>query len=296
MVRLLKQFLSGEKGQALPVLLGLLAIGGLTIAVSLNYATTSLKGSGIVAESTKGIYAAGAGVEYALWSVGLNGTPLEEVPPQLSQNINQMPVGMETLDLGTFTLYCGELADPGDKSNYLALSSNISWVEGTRYMFQITVTWQPETGSPNLHLETMGARIPVGYHYEADSVTRSDGEAACDPELPQCPEITQDDQGADLLNWLWKDWGLTRPELNKDNQEFILTFYITGTGSLAGRYAWVLIDPAAYGLLGEITGTRYRITATATRPEDGSTTAEIVSDVMIQDDGTVNIVSWQISK
>jgi len=290
MVRLLKQFLSSQKGQALPIVLALLAIGGLTIAVSLNYATTSLKGSRILGEGTKGIYAAGAGVEYALWSVGINGTPAEEVLEQLSENINQMAVNIQTENKGTFTLYCGELDEPGAKSNYLALMSSISWVEGTRYKFEITVTWQPESGQPTLHLETTGARIPVGYHYEEESVTRSDNEAACEPD------ITQDDQGADLLNWLWKDWGLTRPMLDKDNQEFILTFYITGTGSLAGRYAWVLIDPAAYGLLGEITGTRYRITATATRPEDGRTTAEIVSDVMIQDDGTMYIVSWQISK
>ena len=53
MVRLLKQLLSSEKGQALAIVLGLLAIGGLTIAVSLNYATTSLKGSGIVEENMK---------------------------------------------------------------------------------------------------------------------------------------------------------------------------------------------------------------------------------------------------
>ncbi|MFC2051955.1 hypothetical protein ACFLT4_04425 [Chloroflexota bacterium] len=277
----MKKFLSCQKGQALPIVLGLLAIGGLTITVSLNYATTNLNGSRIVDERVRGIYAAGAGVERALWSLGRGEGP----PTQLSENVSGMAVGMETLDLGTFTLYQGELADPGAQSNKLDVSSNITWVEDDRYRFEITVTLLVDQ---TIHLDTTGARIPPGYDYD-NSVTRSDGEATSDPE------ITQDDQGAYLLNWLWNDWGLTRPRLDKDNTEFTLTFYINGTGSLAGQYAWVVADPGAIGLVGEITGTRYRITATATRPEDGRTTAEIASDVMIQDDGTMNITSWQIS-
>jgi len=45
--------------------------------------------------------------------------------------------------------------------------------------------------------------------------------------------------------------------------------------------------------VGEITGTSYRITATATRPEDGETTARIVAEAMIEG-GTTYIFSWQI--
>ncbi|MFC1966512.1 hypothetical protein ACFLWI_06170 [Chloroflexota bacterium] len=281
MVRFLKQFLSCQKGQALPIVLALLAIGGLTIAVSLNYATTSLKGSQIVGERIKGIYAADAGVEHVLWSLGKGGEPAE----QLSENISGMTVSMQDEDLGTFTLYCGELAEPGAQSNKLDLNSTITWVEGDRYRCDVIVTLLVDQ---TLFIEITGARIPLGYHYEDDSVTRSDGEAASEPE------ITVDDHGADLLNWLWQEWGLARPRLDKSNPEFTLTFYINGTGSLSGHYAWVVTDSAAIGLVGEITGTRYRITATAARPDDGRTTAKIVSDVMIQDDGTMYITSWQI--
>ena len=55
MVILLKQFLSGQKGQALAIVLCLLAIGGLTITVSVNYASTNLKGSRIIEEKTEEI-------------------------------------------------------------------------------------------------------------------------------------------------------------------------------------------------------------------------------------------------
>ena len=100
MVRLLKQLLSSEKGQALPIVLCVLALGGLTIAVSLNYASTSLNSSRILQEKMKGLYAAGAGVEDALWSLGYSISP----PTQLPEDINQMEVEIQTEDKGTYTL------------------------------------------------------------------------------------------------------------------------------------------------------------------------------------------------
>ena len=90
MVRLLKQLLSNEKGQALPIVLCLLAIGGLTIASSLNYATTNLNAGRIIDEGIKGIYAAEAGVENALWCLENGISP----PGQLLENINRMEVIM----------------------------------------------------------------------------------------------------------------------------------------------------------------------------------------------------------
>ena len=211
MVRLLKQMISSEKGQALPLVLALLVFGGLVIAPSLSYATTSLKSSRILEEGVNGAYAADAGVENTLWCLGNGISP----PQQLLENINQMQVAIQTEEKGTYTLCLGELSEPGAQYNKLDVSSNITWVEGNRYKFEITVTLLIDQ---TVHIETTGARLPVGYHYEDDSVTRSDGEAACEPE------ITQDGQGADLLNWLWKEWGLPRPTLDKNNVEFKLTF------------------------------------------------------------------------
>ncbi len=280
MGRLLKQFLSGEKGQALAIVLGLLAIGGLTIAVSLNYATTSLKGSRIVEEKTEGIYAAGAGVERALWSLGRG----EEPPPQLSENISGMAVGIQKVNLGTYTMYLDGLTTLDTQYYKLRVSGNISWVEGNQYKYEITVI---STVNQTMHLEQAGARIPVGYTYKSTPPpVRSDNGTA------GAPSITQDSQGAYLLKWEWT--GSNRPYVDYD-RVFTLTFYITGTGSLGGAYAWTEGDPAVIGIVGEITGTRYKITATATRPEDGRTTAEIVAGIIITG-GTTNILSWQITK
>ncbi len=92
-----KRLLGDEKGQALAIVLGLLAIGGLTIAVSVNYATTSLIGSRIVGEDMRGVYAATAGMEHAFWSLREGGLAANATP----ENINQMAVSIEAEEEGT---------------------------------------------------------------------------------------------------------------------------------------------------------------------------------------------------
>ena len=286
MVRFLKQFLSDEKGQALLIVLGLLAIGGLTIAVSLNYATTNLKGTRILEEGTKGIYAAGAGVEHALWSLGRGEEPLT----QLSENISGMAVSMENLDEGTFTLYCGELleVDPTVHYDWLNVDGEVACDEGTTCNYTITVTWQEAAGGL-IKLVEVGATLPGGYVYEGGSAASFDGNISS--ENPSSNGTTP--SGACWIKWEWQPG--QGPVISEDDAVQTQRFRITGTGNPEGDYAWVKAQSQDVGVVGEITGTRYKITATATRPEDGKITAEIVSDVVIVG-GDVQIISWQISK
>ncbi len=287
MVRLFKQFSSSEKGQALAIVLCLLAIGGLTIGVSLNYATTSLKGGQIIREDVKGIYAAGAGVEYVLWSLSENGT----APTQLSENVNRMAVNMTTVNQGTYTLYLGELvSDIGVHVDYLDVNGEMSSTNVSgRYEYTITIIWQAPQGEKPIKLTRVGARIPPDYSYLSGSAASfAENLATDDDDLTQ----TLDGQGAWLLNW---EIPTPHPEVSENVTERTQSFYITGTGSQEGHYAWVIAQSQDVGTVGEITGTKYKITARATRPEDGRTTATIVADVMIRDDGAIFIVSWQIS-
>ena len=69
MPRLWRQIIKGEEGQALPIVLILLVVGGLIIAPTLNHVSTSLNAGRTVEENVKGIYAAEAGVENALWKL-----------------------------------------------------------------------------------------------------------------------------------------------------------------------------------------------------------------------------------
>ena len=281
MVRLLKQFLSSEKGQALPIVLALLAIGGLTIAPSLSYATTSLNGSRILEEDMKGVYAAGAGVEHALWSLGKGISPSQQLP----ENINQMAVTIQTEERGTYTLYLGELIQPGVHFDFLDVDGDMMWDgEAEAYKYIITVSLQQES---TMHLKEVGARIPAGYSYQSGSAASFTENLSTDE-----PEEILDTRGVYMLNW---ELGIPQPSVSQENPVQTQTFYITITGTTSeeeGDYAWVVANRTDVGAVGEIAGTSYKITATATRPEHGRTTAKIVADVMIGE--TTYITSWQI--
>ncbi len=282
MVRLLKQMISSEKGQILPLVLALLVFGGLVIAPSLSYAATSLNSSRILAEGMNGVYAADAGVEDALWCLRNGISPSE----QLSGNINQMQVAIQTEEKGTYTLYLGELIRPGEHSDYLDVDGEMIWdEEAEAYKYTITVTWQPESGMPVIHLEGIGARLPVGYSYQSGSAASFVDNLSTDE-----PDETVDSVGAYLLDW---EFGTPEPSVSENNPVQTQTFYITGAGSQEGDYAWVVASRDDIGAIGEITGTSYRITTTATRLGDGRTTAKIVSDVMLGE--MIYILSWQIS-
>jgi len=280
MVRLLKQFLSSEKGQALPIVLALLAIGGLTIASSLNYATTSLNAGRIVNEGMKGGYAAEAGVEDALWCLKKGIPP----PQQLPENINQMEVAIQTEEKGTYTLYLGELIQPGVHFDFLDIAGDMMWDgEAEAYKYIITVSLQHES---TIHLKEVGARIPAGYSYQSGSAASFAENLSTDK-----PEEILDTSGVYLLNW---ELGIPQPSVSQENLVQTQTFYITITGTTSeeeGHYAWVVANRDDVGAVGEIAGTSYKITATATRPESGRTTAKIVADVMIGE--TTYITSWQ---
>jgi len=283
MIRLLKQIVSSQKGQALPIVLGLLVLGGLTIASSLSYTATSLKSSRLLEEDVRGIYAADAGMEDALWSLTNGSLPSVYVP----ELINKMMVFIQTEEKGTYTLYLGELIEPGEHSDYLEVDGDIVWdEEAEAYKYTITVTWQPDSGTPVIHLEEIGARLPLDYSYQPWSAASFEENLSTDE-----PDETLDALGAYLLNW---ELGTPSPSVSENETVQTQIFYITGEGSQNGNYAWAVANRDDIGAAGEITGTSYKITTTAKRPENGETTAKIVADVMIEE-GTAHILAWQIS-
>ena len=106
MRRFLQQLIRDQRGYILPLVLVVVAVGGLTITPVLDYAATSLKGSRTIEKGVSGMFAADAGVEYVLWCLS---TPGCVVPAQLPETVNGMDVSLAVTDLGQFTLYFGQL-------------------------------------------------------------------------------------------------------------------------------------------------------------------------------------------
>ena len=283
MTRFLKQIIDDQKGQALPIVLALLVVGGLMITPTLNYAATSLNNGRIIEKGVNGLYAADAGVEYALWCLE-NAIP---PPQQLPENINQMEVALQTEEKGNYTLYFGELIQPGVHSDYISVTGDIVPEQGNKYKYTITITWQPGSGIPVIHLEGVGAKLPQGHGYENGSAAHFEKNLRKDE-----PHEHINQAGGHMVNW--------EPEppyasVSEDNPVITQTFYINGLGNLENYYAWIVANRDDIGAVSEVTGTFYQITATATRYGDGKTTAKIVADVVIAG-GTADIVSWQVSK
>ncbi len=274
----------------MPIVLCVLAVGSLTIVASLNYSSTILKSERVIKQNIDGIYAASSGIDHAIWSL------LKGVPPltQLPEQINRMSVNISTINSGNFTLYLGELEDGSGKAGVLTVTSNLTFngtVNGTdMYRYDITVVRQNVTGPTTLHLQEVGARLPVGFTYNG-SASRSDNQSLGSGN----PIKSQDAAGAWMVQWKWGS--SIRPTLKNNPLEntFVLSFYITGTGNAEGEYAWTVADATGYGLYGELSGGRYIIIADAVRPGDNRTMTRITADVMIQGDGTNYITSWKIT-
>ena len=286
MARLWQQIIKGEKGQALLVVLGLLVVGGLLIAPCLSYASTSLNAGLIIEKQVRGVYAADAGVENTLW--WLKNRTLSPPPErQLLENVNQMQVDVETDNRGTFSLYYGELVEPELHSDYLSVETEMVWdEEAEAYEYTITVTWQAPIGEPPIKLDEIGVRLPVGYEYELGSAVIFSE----DNVSPDEPDDTLDGAGAHMLNW---ELLPPRPEISLSEPTATQTFYVTGEGDQEGDYAWVAAIRQDVGGVGDIIGTFYRITATATRPGDGEITRVIADVIEYEGTGEISIIFWQ---
>ena len=284
MLRFMRHLIRDEKGQVLPLILVFLLVGGLTITPALDHATTNLMACRTSEENANGFFAADAGVHYAVWCLD-NGVT---VPAQLSESINDMDVALQVEDMGSFTLYFGELIQAGNHNNYLDVIGEIVWDDPAQaYKYTITVTWEPDSGTPTIHLEGLGARMPVDYVYQAGSAA-----GFVDNVSLAEPDQTTDPEGAILLNW---EFDAPLPYVSEDYPVITQTFYVTGPEDQEGHYAWVVANRNDIGAVGEITGNLYTITATATRSDNGEVTSEIVAGVM-QDGGVTSIVSWWISR
>jgi len=276
-----KQIVRDGRGQALPLVLILLALGGLVITPCLSYASTSLNAGQIVEENVRGGLAADAGVEDTLWCLK-NGVPSHT---SLPETVNGMAVAMQVEEKGTYTLFAGEWVVARHHSDWLEVTGNMTEEALGVYKYTITVTRQPEA-SGNIELAEVGARLPVGYNYQPGSAASFGDNLSTDE-----PDDTLDGAGAHLIEW---EFSSPRPQLDEDNPTRTQVFYATGEGNLEGYYSWVVAQRSNIGAVSEVTGTVYIITATATNPEDGEITATVVADVMMSD-GDISIVSWRIN-
>ena len=110
-MKLLKKILRNEAGQALPMALILLILGGFLIVPMLSLMTTNLTANRQIDRANTEVYAADAGVEMIIWNLQYNQYDPQENPDglKLPEDGQTISVPMETLNGKTVT---AELSKP----------------------------------------------------------------------------------------------------------------------------------------------------------------------------------------
>ena len=125
-----------QDGIALPAVLALFAIGSLIIVPSINYVATNLKAGTIALEEFKGILAADAGVEDALWKIK-NDTPASFPYSYQITDINGLSVDVTIDQTGTVA---GEpVGNPGAHDDRLIVTENVTYDAGI-YSYTLILT------------------------------------------------------------------------------------------------------------------------------------------------------------
>jgi hypothetical protein len=269
------------------MVLALLAVGSLTIAANLGYASTNLKGVRVAMEDAKGVYAASSGIEQALWAYSSNVTPATSTP----ENINGMAVSINaTKGSEVYTLFLDGLAT-GVHVNWTTTSSTLTRVSGNTFLYTITIYVASNVN--NKSLDEFGAVLPSGYIYEqgsaADYPTNLSKQG--NPAYNDPPYTGNNTVGAQWIKWAWSNHqpGVT------GNTTYTQKFRIIGTGPTGGCYSWAHGGSQDIGLVGEATGAMSTIIATARRPQDGKITGKVTATAIVSG-SNVYLFTWQITK
>ncbi len=284
-MKLFGRFCSEQKGLAMPMVLLLMILGGLTLAPAINFAASGLTGIQKDSMSLRGLYAADAGVEDAIWSIQQGQVP----PVQLTESVNDMAVTRQVVERGMFTLYLGQFVETGVHNGWLELTGVLDPdPDPYNSTYTVTVQWQPDSGYSTIHLAEIGAKLPPGYSYRPFSVLDFSENISIEE-----PSRSYDSAGAEMVNWVF---GTPRPSVTKTDGIATQTFLLDwdGYGDPNGDYAWLVAARTDIGIVGTVTGGLYSITSTAMHGD--IMTGRVVAEVMVMDSIEAYIVSWEVTK
>ncbi len=290
-VRAMKNWLSrvirGEVGQALPIVLAMLAVGSLLIVPLLNFVSTSLNAGETVERKIEGLYAADAGVEDALWRLKYNKPASFPYSYELA-DVNGMSVSVV---IGEVTSLSGvELEDSGEHVDWLEVTKSVSYNDGLGiYFYTLYVT---NKCSANVKIERIMIVLPRDVEY-VDSSTGGDF-TTDDPAVSGNPTT-----GITL------DWEFSPPYPNigpgpdPNNGEYNTvahTFQLNGPPGVAGVGSHCVVQARRQDVGGTVwdvdTSLPYQITAQAKEAGD-TVVATIRAGVWSHTE--LSISCWQIN-
>ena len=151
-----------EDGIALPAVLAMMALGSLLIVPSINYVATTLQAGEMVQEKFKGMLAADAGVEDALWKIE-NDTPTSFPHSYQLTDINGMTVDIVIDEIDS--LAGEEVGATGGHEDWLNTVRTVTYDAGI-YSYTVNMT---NNGSGNIKI----VKILIDFPPEAEYVNGS---------------------------------------------------------------------------------------------------------------------------
>lgn len=278
MKRIWTELIKNERGQALPLVLMLLVVGGLTIGTLLTYVSTGLNVGQTQEERLAELYAADAGVEDGLWKVKNDEVLLDpydyeaEFTYTLPVSINEKEV---VVTIKRIWVLDGLESDANGKLPHQELVVAGLIIDEENGEYQVGLTYDGSKG--NLKVERVGVWLPLGFNYVADS---SSGITTENP--------------TNILNWRGGkalQWDF-QPAVNFEDlptspeppppggfapaSEFpikrVLAFNFSPAGQLKGSFSWIRTNRNDIYLSWDTDCELYRITATATDADTGKQT------------------------
>ncbi len=286
------KLMRNEKGQALPIVLVLLLLGGLITAPLLGYMGTGLIAGRVHEDRMEELYAADAGVEDALWRIINDDASL---PTNIGDNwiysladINGKGVGVDIVMEETEEGFLKDLLEV----NYSGVHGDWQVVDdvigaGT---YEITITYN---GTANKEFITgVGAWLEGDYDYVAGSASNMTD------DFPIYNFEERDSyKGGTAFIWEWT--GPNKVEFGSQSGVYTRTLTFEFAPSIIpGVYiSWAVANQASIGVVNSnVTFRTYKITATATDNTTGKQT-EIIAYASEQEIGAVygfSLVTWEI--
>ena len=251
-----------ERGSATIMALVVLGLGSLIVVPTVNYMATGVVAAATHRRLTSAMYAADAGVEYAMWRIkGGESSGFSQAISVGGTTVNVTVSVLEELPYGPV------LTEGAEHADWLSVTTTLTNLGGGVYSYSIHI--QNVGGSGNIKLETIGAGLPDGYTYVSGS---SSGVTSSNPAI----------NGRKVT---WQFSGTGRPSLN-DGQSVTQTFQISGSGAPQGYYSWIVASRDDVGTVSSCFG------FTVVSQASGTT---ITSDV-VKNEGIVYPVSWNLSR
>ncbi len=156
----------GESGQVLLAVLAMMVLGIFMVIPVLNYASTSLKTTKMYEENLKGLYAADAGVEDALWRLNYD-IPASFPHSYQITDINGMSVDV-TID-EVSAIVGEELGESGSHAEWLEIIRSVDYnAETGIYSYSMSLT---NNGSGNMKILKILIDLPPALDYVVGSTS-----------------------------------------------------------------------------------------------------------------------------